>query len=193
MRDDYGDDLDGEAKDSLRIINNSALQIRKHFQAVLELNSVEWDKEKMEVSLNDVIAEVLEDKAVGIEKAGLVVNVERLNKVVFNRKELKAVFDELIDNSLIFNRDKTDLKLNIYPLTTSAGVKIVFEDNGVGVSPEMSEKIFQLFQQASPEMNTDGVGIGLSLVNKMMITHQGRITHDKSFTLGARFVLEFAT
>jgi signal transduction histidine kinase len=65
-------------------------------------------------------------------------------------------------------------------------VQLAVQDEGPGIPPEMSDRIFQLFQTSKPT----GTGVGLAVVRKIMERHGGRVTLDPHTTRGARFVLE---
>jgi len=58
-------------------------------------------------------------------------------------------------------------------------------DNGVGVSPEFHERIFGLFNKLDPSSN--GTGIGLALVKRIIEVHGGRIWVESEVGKGATF------
>jgi signal transduction histidine kinase len=58
-------------------------------------------------------------------------------------------------------------------------------DNGLGISPEYHERIFGLFNKLDP--GTDGTGVGLALVKRIVEFHGGRIWVDSAEGQGATF------
>jgi signal transduction histidine kinase len=62
-------------------------------------------------------------------------------------------------------------------------LRIVVADNGPGVDPDIREKIFQPFFTTKER----GTGLGLSLVQKIVVTHNGRMTLASSEAGGAAF------
>jgi signal transduction histidine kinase len=60
---------------------------------------------------------------------------------------------------------------------------VAIEDNGPGISPAHAEKVFAPFFTTKPQ----GTGLGLALVQKIVVTHNGRVTAGRSAAGGARF------
>jgi signal transduction histidine kinase len=68
-------------------------------------------------------------------------------------------------------------------------VQVIVEDNGVGISAEQLPKIFQVFVS---DKGTRGTGLGLSVSQKIVKEHGGRIVVESDAGRGSRFVLEFS-
>jgi signal transduction histidine kinase len=81
------------------------------------------------------------------------------------------------------------LRLSIAPEVSGGepGVCVTVEDSGPGVPPEMREQIFNPFFTSKK----DGVGLGLSIVAKIVDDHRGTIRLDSDSTQGARFRVFF--
>jgi signal transduction histidine kinase len=77
------------------------------------------------------------------------------------------------------------MRLSIAPEVSNgeAGVCVTVEDSGPGVPPELREQIFNPFFTSKK----DGVGLGLSIVAKIVDDHRGTIRLDSDTTRGARF------
>jgi signal transduction histidine kinase len=85
-------------------------------------------------------------------------------------------------------REKT-LRLSIEPEISNGepGVGVVVEDSGPGVAPELREQIFNPFFTSKK----DGVGLGLSIVAKIVDDHRGTIRLENNTPRGARFHVFF--
>jgi two-component system, NtrC family, sensor histidine kinase HydH len=81
------------------------------------------------------------------------------------------------------------LRLSIAPEVANGepGVCVTVEDSGPGVPPELREQIFNPFFTSKK----DGVGLGLSIVAKIVDDHRGTIRLDSVTTQGARFRVFF--
>jgi C4-dicarboxylate-specific signal transduction histidine kinase len=77
------------------------------------------------------------------------------------------------------------LRLSIAPEVSQgeSGVCVTVEDSGPGVPPALREQIFNPFFTSKK----DGVGLGLSIVAKIVDDHRGTIRLDSDTTKGARF------
>ena len=92
---------------------------------------------------------------------------------------------------------------NIEPATTAVGlpsldtrrsslVTIFVEDHGEGIPPEEHERIFERFYRRGSELRreTQGVGIGLSIVKHIVEAHGGRVVVRSAVGEGSRFTIE---
>ncbi|TGK23494.1 HAMP domain-containing protein [Leptospira yasudae] len=64
---------------------------------------------------------------------------------------------------------------------------ISIEDNGIGISPELQQKVFEPYYSTK---NSNTSGIGLAIVQKSVIDHNGHISVDSSRMGGCRFQIE---
>jgi signal transduction histidine kinase len=92
--------------------------------------------------------------------------------VAGNEYLLKVAFSNIIDNACKYSSDHT---VNIKLLNKEKWIEVVFEDNGIGISEEDIRKVFEPFYRAANAISTPGSGIGLNLVNQIIIKHQGKI------------------
>jgi two-component system sensor histidine kinase SenX3 len=82
----------------------------------------------------------------------------------------------------------TQPTLNSQPSTLNLSVS----DHGPGIPPEEHEKIFERFYRRGSELRreTQGVGIGLSIVKHIVEAHGGRVRVQSEPGQGSRFVIE---
>ena len=71
-------------------------------------------------------------------------------------------------------------------------VRLYVDDHGPGIPPEEQEKIFERFYRRGSELRreTQGVGIGLSIVKHIVEAHGGRVTVRSEVGHGSRFTIE---
>ena len=91
-----------------------------------------------------------------------------------DRQRLTEVLQNLIDNAVKYMGDQIDPIIEIGQQGEECGKPIFFvKDNGIGIAPEYHERIFGLFNKLNPQ--SEGTGIGLSLVKRIVEVHGGRI------------------
>jgi signal transduction histidine kinase len=84
------------------------------------------------------------------------------------------VFDNLISNAVKFS--PAGGTINVVLQTTSGGIVVAVEDQGLGMSPEQQERVFDKFYRAdSSNTAVSGLGLGMSLVKSIIEGHSGRI------------------
>jgi signal transduction histidine kinase len=96
---------------------------------------------------------------------------------------LRQLFYNFIDNSLIHGEKVSKICLN-YTKEEDGGMKLIYEDNGIGVSEANKPKIFNIGFTTGK-----GSGFGLYLIKKMMDVYGWSITEEGKEGKGAKFVI----
>ena len=93
-----------------------------------------------------------------------------------DRTRLVEVFMNLVDNAIKFMGDQPAPRVEIG--VEQAGEELVLHvrDNGIGIDPELQPLVFGLFHKLDP--GSEGEGIGLALVRRIVEIHGGRIWVD---------------
>jgi len=93
--------------------------------------------------------------------------------------QLWRVYENLIANALKHNPPRVTLTLTAQieqvPQSTSSMMRCVVQDNGVGIPPEQSSSIFELYQRGEQARRTVGLGLGLYLCRQIIMAHGGQI------------------
>ena len=97
-----------------------------------------------------------------------------LPEVVGDRQRLLEVIQNLVDNAAKFMGGQSQPRIEIGQEGENAGMPVFFvRDNGIGIAPEYHERVFGLFNKL--DVKSDGTGIGLALVKRIVEVHGGRI------------------
>lgn len=111
-----------------------------------------------------------------------------LPTVMANHAGLTQCFSNLLDNAVKFIAPGQRPHVRVRADKRDAMVRLWFEDNGIGIPPEMHERIFGMFQRLSRDY--EGTGIGLALVRKVMERMGGSVGVESEGGGGSRFWLE---
>jgi signal transduction histidine kinase len=99
---------------------------------------------------------------------------------------LTEVLQNLIDNAAKFMGDQKEPHIEIGRDGEEDGKPILYvRDNGIGIAPEHFDRVFGLFNKLDPK--TDGTGIGLALVKRIIEVHGGRIWVESEVGKGSTF------
>ncbi len=127
-----------------------------------------------QVSFAELVNDALEAVAGAIEKRG--VEVQIIDKAITlrgDRTRLTEIWQNLIDNAVKYMGDQPTPRIEI-GIKDSLQEQIFYvRDNGIGIDPRHSHKVFDLFQKLAP--HTPGTGLGLALVKKVVELNNGRI------------------
>ena len=104
-----------------------------------------------------------------------------------DRVRLTEVVQNLVENSIKFSGGRADPRVEIGTRGRDADGKPVFfvRDNGQGFDPQFASRIFGLFNKLDP--HSEGTGIGLTLVKRIVEFHGGRIWAESTPGQGATF------
>lgn len=100
-----------------------------------------------------------------------------------NPKRIKQIFLNLFHNSLKYT-DRDKIQFKVEAKTSKNGVLCALCDNGPGIPKEISERVFETFFRSNSQ--TEGTGMGLSIVRKIVNNSGGRVWVDTAFSQGAR-------
>ncbi|MGL4805006.1 MAG: sensor histidine kinase, partial [Bacteroidales bacterium] len=101
---------------------------------------------------------------------------------------LKVAFMNLMENNVKYSANHLSTVHIAYYNNKSI---LRFSDDGIGISPEEIEKIFQPFFRGKNASYTKGTGIGLTMVRKIVRLHQGKIYVNSHLGEGTVFTIEF--
>lgn len=98
---------------------------------------------------------------------------------------LLEVLQNLVDNAVKFLGDQAEPLVEIGARQEGEETVFFVRDNGTGIDPRYHQKIFGLFERLSAD--TEGTGIGLALVKRIVEVHGGRIWVESALGQGSTF------
>lgn len=143
------------------------------------------------IDLHAVVDEVLDTLRTAIDRRGASVRVVgRLPKVTGDATLLGIALGNLISNGLKFN-DRAQPQLEIGCLPTDPPTFYV-RDDGIGIEPRHHEAIFTIFRRLHGRKKYEGTGAGLTIVQKIVQSHGGRIWVESELGAGSTFFFTLA-
>jgi signal transduction histidine kinase len=104
-----------------------------------------------------------------------------------NEEMLSHLWINLLNNAVKFSPDGGTIKITLNQNGENAVVSI--SDTGIGMNDETKSRIFDKFYQGDPSRATEGNGLGLSLVKRILELDEGSITVDSEPGKGACFTV----
>jgi light-regulated signal transduction histidine kinase (bacteriophytochrome) len=99
---------------------------------------------------------------------------------------LAQVFQNLIANGIKLQSEKAP-KIHLSAEKKENECVFSVKDNGIGIDPQYSEKIFEVFKRLHRKEEYPGTGIGLAICKKIVERHGGRIWVESELGKGATF------
>ena len=170
-------------------IGNAADQMQQLLNDLLELSRIGRLVNASEaIDLPALIKDVIELLHGRLSDRHIQVTVqEPLPRVYGDRARLLEVWQNLIDNAAKFMGDQPNPQIEIGQAGNAENDTPIFfvRDNGMGIDPRFTDRIFGLFDKL--DSRTEGTGIGLALVKRIVEFHGGRIWVESGLGKGATF------
>lgn len=138
------------------------------------------------VATDAVLARVLEMLAPLILEAGAVVEVTPLPEVQGDESQLAQLFQNLIGNAVKFRGTQTP-RVCIDARPDAGRWVFSVADNGIGIEPQYTEQIFQMFQRLHARDEYEGSGIGLAIAKRIVERHGGKLWFESTPGMGTTF------
>ena len=185
----YRGQLNGDADRFIGFIVENAGRMEKLIYDLLDFSKVDargndfFSITSCEAALDDAIQNLRSL----IEESGATIHRESLPLVQGDPVQLTRLFQNLVVNSIKY---RSEAPPQIHISAVEAGNEWCFavKDNGIGIEPQYSEKVFGIFRCLEPRDRTSGSGMGLAICRKIVSRHDGRIWVKSELGKGATFL-----
>lgn len=144
-----------------------------------------------EINFSELIENIAADLSFDFNtaKVQFLREVDQVSSFISDKKRLKIILMNLISNGLKYrDREKADSFVDVSIAADNLKVKISVRDNGIGISPENQQKVFDMFYRATNI--SDGSGLGLYIVKEVLQKLNGQINLSSELGKGCTFELE---
>jgi signal transduction histidine kinase len=184
----YKGALDEEAMEYIGFAVDGAQRMNDLVDGLLTYSRIDRSTNPFElVDMEEVFQIVHTNLEVSIRDSGARLMHDDLPRVMGDRRQMIQLFQNLISNAVKFH-DGSAPEVNVSALAVGNDWRISVRDNGIGISPEQSERIFQMFRRLHTRDEYPGNGMGLAISKKIVERHGGRIWVESEPGKGANFL-----
>ena len=195
-----GNSLSGKDAQKVSVIHQSAIRLLNLINQILEFRKTETQNKKLCVSRDNMAAFVHE---IGLKykelnrKPDITFHIEIENEdmpLFFDKEVVTIILDNLISNAIKYTERGT-ITLGLYNKVkdTIKYTEISVSDTGYGIAPEALPHIFDRYYQEGSEHQASGTGIGLALVENLVVLHEGEISVESTLNVGSIFCFSLLT
>ena len=168
-----------EATDKMHALLNDLLELSRIGRVMNESEPVSFDS---------LVNQAIELTHGRLQNRGVRVQIEPDLPVIYgDRQRLLELVQNLIDNAAKYMGDQSEPLIEVGSCKRDGNMPILFvRDNGMGIAPEFHERVFGLFNKLNPK--SEGTGVGLALVKRIVEFHGGRIWVQSEAGHGAKFL-----
>jgi PAS domain S-box-containing protein len=172
---------------SVRYISASAAKLHRLINALLEFSRYgRQEYQSDEVELRAVIQSTLDLVRLSLADSGVLVSVGPLPRVYGDATALGQLFANLIGNAIKYRQPGRPGLIEIGGEVADGDAHCWVRDNGAGFPASAKSRLFQIFQRFHPGLS-EGEGMGLAIVKRVVERHGGRIWVESEEGLGATF------
>ena len=184
---EYGSGLDERAILYLNGMENSVKRMSGLVESLSKLSRLGLLGEALPVDCNTVITEVKEDLANLIRSTGAGINSAQLPVITSYPVQLRLLFQNLLSNALKFSRSEIAPQIFINSRETEDAWQFSIADNGIGISENHFETIFQIFKKLNSKEDFKGDGMGLANCKRIVDLLGGDIWLTSNPGVGSTF------
>ena len=193
---EYGKDNVSTLSESKDIFNVILKEAQKMSHLVSQLLTLaRMDKGHHKLNLNNVNISELSEIIIDSQKG----NAETKNITIFSEitpdiyanideSMMMRVFINLLSNAVTYGKIDGNIHFKLYSQEKMLIIEI--SDDGIGISSEHIDKIWTRFYQVDPSRNSNGAGLGLSMVKWIVEAHNGNISVTSEVGKGTVFTIQ---
>lgn len=149
--------------------------------------------QKSHFNLKELVEEVMHSMRLQFQKNKATISFKTAGEpfvIHADRLHITSVIYNLLDNALKYGGDKPEIKVEL--AATPQEFKFRVEDNGIGISPEYANKVFEKFFRvpSGDHHNIKGYGLGLSYAAHVVQQHGGSISVESQPGKGSAFIIK---
>ncbi len=183
----YQGKLDADADEFIHYAVDGATRMQRLIDDLLAYSRVGTRNQACEpTDCEAVLAQALVNLSMAIEETGAIITHDPLPTLQADGTQLVQLFQNLIGNAIKFHGSRRPC---VHVSARRCDREWIFSvrDNGIGIDPQYSERIFVIFQRLHRRDEYPGNGIGLAICKKIVQCHDGRIWLESTPGQGATF------
>jgi len=179
--------INEDIPESIDYINRSAAKMDSLLTGILRVSRLGRAPLKFEnVDMDGIISEIFNSFEFSAKKNGITIQKCQLPCCIGDVQQIIQVFTNLIDNAIKYRDSSRPCLIKVSGEIRDGEAVYCVEDNGVGIAPQHQKKIFELFHRLNPG-TTSGDGLGLAIVQKILLRNNGKVWVESEAEKGSRF------
>jgi len=183
----YKGKLDADADEFIRYAVDGSARMQRLINDLLAYSRVSTRGKPFEqADLNEILKQVFSDLQIAIEENEAIITHDPLPTIKADSFQMVQLMQNLLGNAIKFHSQEP-LRIHITARLEKGKWLISVQDNGIGIDPQFSERIFVIFQRLHDRSEYPGTGIGLAICKRIVERHGGKIWVDSQPDQGSTF------
>lgn len=188
FRNRHASDLDESAKRALDNVTRNVGRMRQLIDDLLLFFQLgKRELVKREIAMEELVRNIWDEQRQMEEHRNLELNISVLPHAHGDESSIRQVWVNLISNAIKYTRPKDPAIVKIMYELQEDGIVYCIQDNGVGFDMAHYDKLFDAFERLHSQSEFDGTGVGLAIVERIVIRHGGSVWATAAPGEGATF------
>jgi len=189
LRKRYYSEFGEDADQFIRFIIDGSERMEKLVHELLDFSRVDARGTDFftRMSCDEALDDAIRNLTSLIQENGAIITRTSLPWLKGDPIQLTRLFQNLIVNSIKYRGEESP-RIHIAAHALKGEWLFSVRDNGIGIEPQYSEKIFGIFKCLQPRSDNSGSGMGLAICRKIVTRHEGRIWVESQLGEGATFL-----
>lgn len=194
IKKNYSDTMDHRFNDYFQFISEGAFRMSCLIDSLLDYSQIQSNKMNFKkVEINEILQIVRNNLKDLIDHSGAEIIYDSMPKINADKYQMVRLFQNLISNSIKFRKNDLSPIIRIKcivimePPDHNLKFRFSIEDNGIGIEPQYTQKIFDIFQRLNNRKQYEGTGIGLAMCKRIVKRHGGTIWVESESNKGSTF------
>ncbi|HEX7493907.1 MAG TPA: PAS domain S-box protein, partial [Bacteroidales bacterium] len=188
LMEEYESKLDDEGKRICEIISSSATQMGELIDDLLNFSRIgRSSMNPLLLDMKSIVISVFADICSDKEKSRTKLKIGKLHKAFGDANLIKLVWNNLISNAIKYSSKENISEISVSSQMKYDRITYSVKDNGVGFDMNYKHKLFGVFQRLHSESEFEGNGVGLAIVQRIILKHEGKVWAESEVGKGATF------
>jgi len=191
IEEDHGGQLDANARRLLKVLRTSAQQMTQMIEDLLAFSHLGRRRPTTQpVPMTELVNRVISEQRMTHADRAVEFTVGELGSADADPALVKQAITNLISNAVKYTRGRYPARVEIgtRPTDSPGGATVYYvKDNGVGFDMRQSHRLFGVFQRFHSQQDFEGTGVGLAIVERIIVSHGGRVWAESRPNEGAVF------
>lgn len=173
---DNANNFDDKTKKNFDYIVKASENIKEIISALLDYSRLSSkDNIFTQIDCNDLFNNVKEQLKEVIDQSKATISIQNLPQIQGDRDQLFKAFHHLLQNALLYRKDGCRPEIYITCKDKKNIWEFSIKDNGIGIKDNLQDKIFKVLRRAVSNKKYQGMGMGLTIAQKIIKKHGGDI------------------
>jgi len=188
LLEDFSENLNAAAKISIEAISRNSKKMGNLIDDLLTFSRLgRKDIVRDHVDVESIVSNIIADIRDQHSNEKTIFNVGNLLPASGDNTLLKQVWLNLISNARKYSQNNASPTIHIGSTKNNNEISYYVKDNGVGFDMKYHNKLFGVFQRLHAENEFEGTGVGLAIVERIVIRHGGKVWAEGKINEGACF------